>query len=340
MASGGRGGIPDPEYLAERRAQREKIQLSIWAPSPTASEDEACRVEEDAIIAKLQGRIDERNRDATKGDDVSDSDSSNSIDSRSDRDGSSDEGTDRRKSKRRSTRKPSKSSKRSSKKSGSKRSSREKKRSKSSRHESKSSRSKHRSSRRHRRRRESDYSDDSTRSGSSDAYSDGDNSRRRSVSPCTRNEPKHASSKERHASRDTSSKPRVTTDLPAEQLSDQEIGPMPSSDRLPTLSARSFGGALLPGEGSAMAAYVQSGERIPRRGEIGVDQNMIERLENSGYVMSGNRHRRMNAVRVRKENQVISAEEKRQMLLQNQEERLKKESQIITEFRDMLSKKQ
>ncbi|KAJ2745895.1 hypothetical protein GGI20_001774 [Coemansia sp. BCRC 34301] len=115
---------------------------------------------------------------------------------------------------------------------------------------------------------------------------------------------------------------------------------MPSSDRLPALNVRSFGGALLPGEGSAMAQFVQSGERIPRRGEIGVDQDMIERLENSGYVMSGNRHRRMNAVRVRKENQVISAEEKRQMLLQNQEERMKKETQIITEFRDMLSKKQ
>jgi hypothetical protein len=28
-----------------------------------------------------------------------------------------------------------------------------------------------------------------------------------------------------------------------------------------------YGGALLPGEGDAMAAYVQSGKRIPRRGE-------------------------------------------------------------------------
>ncbi|KAI9502172.1 ras-induced vulval development antagonist-domain-containing protein [Coemansia spiralis] len=114
---------------------------------------------------------------------------------------------------------------------------------------------------------------------------------------------------------------------------------MPSSERIPALTERSFGGALLPGEGSAMAAYVQSGERIPRRGEIGVDQNMIERLENSGYVMSGNRHRRMDAVRQRKESQIITAEEKRKMLLETQEERRKKESQIIAEFRDMLSKK-
>ena len=30
----------------------------------------------------------------------------------------------------------------------------------------------------------------------------------------------------------------------------------------------SYGGALRPGEGEAMAAYVQSGKRIPRRGEV------------------------------------------------------------------------
>lgn len=122
--------------------------------------------------------------------------------------------------------------------------------------------------------------------------------------------------------------------------SESVVGPVPDNDRPPpSLNEQSFGGALLPGEGSAMAAYVQSGERIPRRGEIGIDQNMISRLEDSGYIMSGNRHRRMNIVRERKEGQVISAEEKRQMLLQNQEERMKKETQIISEFRDMLSKK-
>ncbi|KAI8321298.1 DUF926-domain-containing protein, partial [Martensiomyces pterosporus] len=121
---------------------------------------------------------------------------------------------------------------------------------------------------------------------------------------------------------------------------DREIGPMPSSECVPELTERSFGGALLPGEGAAMAAFVQSGERIPRRGEIGVDTNMIERLEKSGYVMSGNRHHRMNAVRLRKENQVISAEERRQLAMLNQEERKKRESQIIADFRDMLSKKQ
>ncbi|KAJ2830299.1 hypothetical protein IWW50_000358 [Coemansia erecta] len=65
----------------------------------------------------------------------------------------------------------------------------------------------------------------------------------------------------------------------------------------------------------------------------------MPRLESAGYVMSGNRYSRVSDVNVRREGQVITAEEKRQMLLQNQEERLKKESQIISEFRDMLSKK-
>ena len=44
--------------------------------------------------------------------------------------------------------------------------------------------------------------------------------------------------------------------------------------------------------------------RIPRRGEVGWQGEEIERLEDLGYVMSGNRHKRMNAIRIRKENQV------------------------------------
>lgn len=37
----------------------------------------------------------------------------------------------------------------------------------------------------------------------------------------------------------------------------------------------SFGKALLPGEGAAMAAYVEEGKRIPRRGEIGLTSDEI-----------------------------------------------------------------
>lgn len=53
-----------------------------------------------------------------------------------------------------------------------------------------------------------------------------------------------------------------------------------------------------------MAAYVQSGKRIPRRGEVGLTSDQIEKYEAVGYVMSGSRHSRMNAIRMRKENQV------------------------------------
>ena len=40
-----------------------------------------------------------------------------------------------------------------------------------------------------------------------------------------------------------------------------------------------YGGQLLPGEGSAMAQFVQSGERIPRRGEVGYSSEQIENFE-------------------------------------------------------------
>jgi hypothetical protein len=66
----------------------------------------------------------------------------------------------------------------------------------------------------------------------------------------------------------------------------------------------SYGGQLLPGEGAAIALFVQQNMRIPRRGEIGWSGEEIEGLEDQGFVMSGSRHKRMNAVRIRKENQV------------------------------------
>ena len=51
----------------------------------------------------------------------------------------------------------------------------------------------------------------------------------------------------------------------------------------------SFGKALLPGEGAAMAAYIAEGKRIPRRGEIGLTSDEIQSYEEQGYVMSGSR---------------------------------------------------
>merc|ERR1719393_651624 len=102
----------------------------------------------------------------------------------------------------------------------------------------------------------------------------------------------------------------------------------------------SYGGNLMPGEGDAMAQYVQSGERIPRRGEVGLNTDQIESLETLGYVMSGSRHRRMNAVRIRKENQVYSAEEKRALAMYNFEEKANRESMLVGDLREMLEKRQ
>lgn len=51
------------------------------------------------------------------------------------------------------------------------------------------------------------------------------------------------------------------------------------------------------------------------------------------------RHRRMEAVRLRKENQIYSADEKRALASFNQEERRKRESKILSSFREMVYRK-
>ncbi|KAK9505436.1 hypothetical protein O3M35_009497 [Rhynocoris fuscipes] len=120
-------------------------------------------------------------------------------------------------------------------------------------------------------------------------------------------------------------------------VEDEEIGPVIKSHA--TLSQKDFGKALLPGEGAAMAAYVAEGKRIPRRGEIGLTSDQIASFESVGYVMSGSRHRRMEAVRLRKENQIYSADEKRALAMFSKEERQKRENRILTQFKDMISSK-
>lgn len=95
-----------------------------------------------------------------------------------------------------------------------------------------------------------------------------------------------------------------------ESSDEDDVGPRPLGDELDetglgaAANRRNFGGALLPGEGEALAQYAEKNMRIPRRGEVGWQGDEIERLEQLGYVMSGNRHKRMNAIRIRKENQV------------------------------------
>ena len=122
----------------------------------------------------------------------------------------------------------------------------------------------------------------------------------------------------------------------------EEIGPVPDHllKALESKTKLDFGRALLPGEGAAMAKFVEEGKRIPRRGEIGLTSDEIVQFEDSGFVMSGSRHRRMEAVRLRKENQVYSADEKRALANFNHEARTKKEEQLMTQFRELIHSKQ
>lgn len=120
-------------------------------------------------------------------------------------------------------------------------------------------------------------------------------------------------------------------------IEEDVVGPLPKPQV--TLTKKDYGKALLPGEGAAMAAYVAEGKRIPRRGEIGLTSEEIKKFEDVGYVMSGSRHRRMEAVRLRKENQIYSADEKRALAMFSKEERQKRENKILTQFRDIVNNK-
>ncbi|KAF9011097.1 ras-induced vulval development antagonist-domain-containing protein [Cyathus striatus] len=152
-----------------------------------------------------------------------------------------------------------------------------------------------------------------------------------------------------HATISTGGKPiesRHTSGAPPPESdgdSDVEVGPVPPP-KPPggkKFDERAYGGALLRGEGSAMAAFLQDGtdSRIPRRGEIGLTSDQIARYEEVGYVMSGSRHRRMNAVRMRKENQVISAEEKRSILKLQKEEKERREAILREEFSELVTER-
>ncbi|KAL5701886.1 hypothetical protein ACHQM5_027171 [Ranunculus cassubicifolius] len=121
----------------------------------------------------------------------------------------------------------------------------------------------------------------------------------------------------------------------AELDSDAVVGPMP----LPRAEGHiSYGGALRPGEGDAIAQYVQQGKRIPRRGEVGLSADEIQRYEDLGYVMSGSRHQRMNAIRIRKENQVYSAEDKRALAMFNYEEKSKREHKVMADLQRLVQR--
>lgn len=96
---------------------------------------------------------------------------------------------------------------------------------------------------------------------------------------------------------------------------------------------------MLKGEAEAMAAYIAAGKRIPRRGEIGLSSEEISVYEKAGYVMSGSRHKAMEATRLRKENQVLTSEEKRMLSGFSVEERKKKEDAVLNQFKNLIDSK-
>lgn len=113
------------------------------------------------------------------------------------------------------------------------------------------------------------------------------------------------------------------------------VGPAPAAKAEGHVN---YGGALRPGEGDAIAQYVQQGKRIPRRGEVGLSADEISKFEALGYVMSGSRHQRMNAIRIRKENQVYSAEDKRALAMFNYEEKAKREHKVMSDLQRLVQR--
>eukprot|EP01089_Gocevia_fonbrunei_P017409 TRINITY_DN5638_c0_g1_i1.p1 TRINITY_DN5638_c0_g1~~TRINITY_DN5638_c0_g1_i1.p1 ORF type:complete len:343 (+),score=68.81 TRINITY_DN5638_c0_g1_i1:108-1136(+) len=193
--------------------------------------------------------------------------------------------------------------------------------------------------------------DEIRESDSSNSSSESDSSRERKSKRRKKNSSRsHKKRKKSSKSSKSSKKRKLDSDDKVMQDSDDDedqwtekqtsgnkgfVGPVP----LPQVQVEGYGGAMLPGEAEAYAKFVQENKRIPRRGEVGLSSNEIERFEDLGYVMSGSRHRKMNAVRIRKENQIYSAEEKRALAMFNYEEKAKRENQILADFRDIVATK-
>ena len=60
---------------------------------------------------------------------------------------------------------------------------------------------------------------------------------------------------------------------------------------------------------------------------------------NALVLFSFSRHRRMEAVRIRKENQIYSADEKRALTMFSKDERQKREYRILSQFKEMVNSK-
>lgn len=139
------------------------------------------------------------------------------------------------------------------------------------------------------------------------------------------------------SNKDETKSKKNDTEMDAEE---DVIGPrLPASEDDAGKNNVDYGKALRPGEGSAMAAFVQDGARIPRRGEIGLTSDEISAFEAQGYVMSGSRNRRMEAVRIRKENQIYSAEELAALSQFSHKERKLREERVLNQMRMLVESK-
>lgn len=180
-------------------------------------------------------------------------------------------------------------------------------------------------------------SDDSSgsRSSAENATKDNDKRRRRHEE---KRERKRLRREEKRKRRERK-RSRTTTSRDDGDDDARDFGPpLPASVASQMAARTDFGAALLPGEGAAIAQFVRMNERIPRRGEVGYSGEEIKNLESLGYVMSGSRHARMEAVRKRKESQVMSAEEKRAMALDIERRRREREETLMAEMRRLLPK--
>lgn len=344
-------GLSFQEYRRlKRQKMRKDLRNYIWnpTPSPPRIENEEDEVEEDDVAEFV-----EKDKEvlSKSGDDSSSEEESD--DSRSRR---------KRKSKSRSKSKRSKQRSRKLSESESDESSEDlssdseeyRRRRKSSRRKKSSRSGRKRSGRSGRKKRRRDVSSDESGSEDSDASEESDESKlrkKKAVLLKDKKEVETESESEGERLEKVDDKVELKMDEVEKNESNGElfafkdkkttleaeavVGPMP----LPKAEGHiSYGGALRPGEGDAIAQYVQQGKRIPRRGEVGLSADEISKFENLGYVMSGSRHQRMNAIRIRKENQVYSAEDKRALAMFNYEEKAKREQKVMADLQRLVQR--
>ncbi|KAJ4831216.1 hypothetical protein Tsubulata_042548 [Turnera subulata] len=362
-------------FEERRRLKRQKMRKNIerycfWriTPSPLRNEgEEEAEEEERAVEISEKYGEDEENSDSSEkkrsrdGKRKSESNKSESSDSESESESESESDDSRLRKKRRS-----KSSRRRRRRSDESESDSEEDR-KRRRKSRMSSRRKRRSGRKKRSRYSDSDDSDSEESGSDSAADDDDRVKSKKRRRSSGSGKKRSSKKKRLSETesddsgvgkdsDVDVKDKMMEDevklaeISAEALelkemieaqkkpaldSEPVVGPMP----LPKAEGHiSYGGALRPGEGDAIAQYVQQGKRIPRRGEVGLSAEEIQKFESLGYVMSGSRHQRMNAIRIRKENQVYSAEDKRALAMFNYEEKSKREHKVMADLQRLVQR--